>query len=432
MKKVLLLIAAAFTTTLLSAQVQDSVSMGAGSPSYPLDVYYNMSTGAKDTVRNTNWHLAFSVRNVQPPNNVLLAATVRINEARGVTVYKSSQSLGNWTNFDTTNWRLWPAGKDSDSSWDVGALNQGRTNGFDFGWGDYNMTSHHVDGKAIFLVRIANGSSFTYKKLMITQLTLDTTWNFTFANLDGSDSTAVSFNKATYANKFFAYYNLVSKTFADREPVRSGWDLLFTRYVAKVSLFGVDTFYAVSGVLTNPLNVTTARVSGVHRDSSNRSMVSAYSPVINTIGWDWKISPMGPPPPTWPIADSLTFFVKKGNIIYKMLFDKFAANPNNIVFNKSSVDVTAVSHVKGMMADVQLYPNPAKDYLNIVAHTKINSSNATVSIIDMTGRTILSLPMSKFSGGFESRLNLTGINKGVYFYQIITSEGQISGRFIIE
>lgn len=109
------MIAAACLTSGLMAQTQDSVSMGSGSPSYPLDVYYNLTTGAKDTVRNSNWHLAFSVRNSQPPLNVMLAATVRINEARGISVFKSTQAPSAWSTFDTTNWKSWMNVKDSDT-----------------------------------------------------------------------------------------------------------------------------------------------------------------------------------------------------------------------------------------------------------------------------------------------------------------------------
>lgn len=425
------MIAAACLTSGLMAQTQDSVSMGSGSPSYPLDVYYNLTTGAKDTVRNSNWHLAFSVRNSQPPLNVMLAATVRVNEARGISVFKSTQAPSAWSTFDTTNWKSWMNVKDSDTSWDVGALNQGLTNGFDFGWGDYNMTSHHIDGKVIFLLKITNGASTEYKKFMIRQLTLDTTWNFTFSNLDGSDSTSVSFNKAAYANKFFAYYNLLTKSFADREPVRTSWDLLFTRYHAKVNYFGVDTFYNVTGVLTNPLNVVSAKVAGVHRDSSNKNMVTSYSPVINTIGWDWKISPMGPPTPTWPIVDSLTFFVKKGNLIYKLLFDKFAANPNMIVFNTSFM-TTSVAETKGTFAEVSVYPNPAQSVLTIKALTRTYSSNAQVLVTDITGRVVMSAPMSKTSNGFETSLQVDGLKKGIYFYQITSEGATAAGRFIVQ
>ncbi|MFN5885546.1 MAG: T9SS type A sorting domain-containing protein [Bacteroidota bacterium] len=430
MKKLLLVLTTGLLIIQLQAQSTDSVSMGGGSTTYPLDVYYNITTGAKDTARNTNWHIAFSVRNAQPPMNVLLAATVRINMARGVTVYKSTQGPASWNNFDTTNWRNWTLVRDSDTSWDIGALNQGRTNGFDFGWGDYSMNTHHIDGKVIYLFAIRNGANTVYKKLMINQLTLDTTWNFTFANLNNTDSNYVSFNKAAFTGKMFAYYNILNKTMVDREPARANWDILFTRYHAKVNYLGVDTFYNVTGALINPENVMAARVSGVNRDSANRYMVTAYSSLINTIGWDWKVSPMGPPTLSWPIVDSLTYFIKKGNLIYKLLFDRFDANPNMIVFNKSSIDVTSVSETSNAFARVLAYPNPAKTDVTIEVTTAAN--NALLSIVDITGKTVYEINMESADGGFRAKIYTDSMGKGIYFYNVETPNGMVTGKFIVE
>lgn len=430
MKKLLLLLTAVLFISQLHAQNVDSVSMGGGTTAYPLDVYYNITTGSKDTARNNNWHIAFSVRNAQPPMNVLLAATVRINMARGVTVYKSNQGPDSWSSFDTTNWRNWNVVRDSDTSWDVGALNQGRTNGFDFGWGDYNMNTHHIDGKVIYLFAIRNGSNTVFKKLMINQLTRDTTWNFTFANLNNTDSNNVRFNKAAYTGKMFAYYNLFTRTLFDREPLRANWDLLFTRYHARVNYLGSDTFYNVTGVLINPTNVMAARVSGLQRDSVNRSKVTAYTSIINTIGWDWKVSPMGPPTPSWPIVDTLVFFVKKGNLIYKLLFDRFDANPNMIVFNKSSIDVTSVSKVSNPVASVLAYPNPAKTDVTIKVITE--AYNARLSVIDITGKTVYQTAMEVADDGFLSQVKTDQISKGIYFYHVETPIGMVTGKFIVE
>ena len=430
MKKLLLLLTVAFIISQLQAQTTDSVSMGGGSTTYPLDVYYNITTGTKDTARNTNWHIAFSVRNAQPPMNVLLAATVRINMARGVTVYKSTQAPASWNNFDTTNWRNWTVVRDSDTSWDVGALNQGRTNGFDFGWGDYSMNTHHIDGKVIYLFAIRNGGNTVYKKLMINQLTLDTTWNFTFANLNNTDSNYVSFNKAAFTGKMFAYYNILNKTLVDREPPIANWDLLFARYHAKVNYLGADTFYNVTGVLMNPANVMAARVLGVKRDTVNRSMVKAYSSIINTIGWDWKVSPMGPPTPSWPIVDTMAFFIKKGNLIYKILFERFDANPNVIVFNKSSIDITSVSEVNSNVARALVYPNPAKTDLTIEVFTE--DKQARLAVVDLTGKTIYQTNMDSADGGFRTKINTDSMGKGIYFYHVEMPNGMVTGKFIVE
>ncbi len=59
MKKILMLATFFAIQASSFAQTADSVSM---LPGTVLDVYYNFSTGNKDTVRNNNWHIAFATR----------------------------------------------------------------------------------------------------------------------------------------------------------------------------------------------------------------------------------------------------------------------------------------------------------------------------------------------------------------------------------
>src|SRR5437868_3956852 len=102
-RNVLSIIFLALVASLSAQNVKvDSVSMGLG---YPYDVYYNLSSGEKDTVANGNWHIAFSVRPAMPPANVMRATTIRTNEARNVTLYQSNHT---WSDFDTAGYLTWP------------------------------------------------------------------------------------------------------------------------------------------------------------------------------------------------------------------------------------------------------------------------------------------------------------------------------------
>ena len=116
-----------------SITTTDSLSMTIGTA---VDVYYNLQTGKKDTVNNRNWHLAFAVRNAQPPTKTMQAATVLINEGRGVSLFETNKTLADWNTFDTTGWNTWKPAYNSDSSWDVGAFNKNRdtAQSFDYGW----------------------------------------------------------------------------------------------------------------------------------------------------------------------------------------------------------------------------------------------------------------------------------------------------------
>jgi len=412
--------------------VVDSVSMGTGSPSYPLDVYYNLATGTKDTVRNNNWHLAFAVRSAQPPMNVARAACVRINEARGVQVFVPPTTQ-NWNTFDTTGWQSWRRLRDSDTSWDIGAFNDGYfIQQFNFGWGTYNMTTRHIDGQKTFLIRIQQGPNSIWRKFKVIQLSFDTTWYAASANVDGTDSSAITITKGNYTGKLFAYYNLLTKTVVDREP-STPWHLLWSRYFTRVNAFGIDTFYTVTGILQHP-TVRTARIADVHADSTGfNDAEGKYSAAINRIGWDWKISPQGPPSTTpWELVDSLSFFVKTPEMTdstYKLVMTKFTGpNPQITVFNKTVIakpqPTVGVETVSSNSIKLSVYPNPAQAEVFITTE----ATEATAYMMDMTGRIV----QQQTTQSGTVRFDVSSINRGVYFVRVSISEGEAVSRVIIK
>jgi hypothetical protein len=70
-----------------SYAVTDSVSLGINKDKV---VYYSLKNGVVSSIPNDDWHLAFSSQPALFPSNTLQSATVRINEAYGVKVFKDS------------------------------------------------------------------------------------------------------------------------------------------------------------------------------------------------------------------------------------------------------------------------------------------------------------------------------------------------------
>jgi len=92
-------------------------------------------------------------------------------------------------------------------------------------------------------------------------------------------------------------------------------------------------------------------------------------------------------------------------------FDDFGAQPLGIDY-----DVTEAKKIS-------LYPNPAVEKINLVAHEMINS----ILVHDITGRNILevnSLSSNRYS------MNITDLTKGVYTVTITTEIGIQTERFI--
>lgn len=325
-----MILAAGFTPLFAQITANDSVTLATG---YSNDVYYSMAAGVVSATPGNNWHIAFSARNMTPPSGFMKAVTVMVNEGRGVKIYKSTQT--NWATFDTTGRTGWINPHNSDTSWDIGALNADRTsNPFDFGWGTYNPANNNISGSTIFLLQITIGSSVSYKKVRIDELTKDSAWTFTSANLDNSDSVTSSISKKDFSGKLFAYHNITSHTTIDREPTAK-WDLLFTRYGTWVTQFNQTIFSTTTGALHYP-TVTSAKVTGVPANIATLTMAS-FKANINTIGTDWKENP-GPGQPNFLVLDSTAYFVKVADKDYKLIFVNFTGSSTaTISFNKALV-----------------------------------------------------------------------------------------------
>lgn len=405
----------------------DSAVLG---PGYNNDVFYNMKTGVVAANAGNNWHIAFAIRNAQPPLNTLRAATVLVNEGRNVSLYKSTQT--NWATFDTAGFATWNNPHNSDTSWDVGAFNVNHNvNALDYGWGEYSMTSHNIDGKGqIFLLRltktvIVNGQPRTadsaFKKIRIESLVKDTQWVFTIANLNGTDSNRVVVSKSAFAGKLFAYYNMVSNALIDREPT-AAWDVLFTRYGTFTTQFNITRFGATTGAFTYP-TVSVSEVRGVPTDSATEG---TYLTNINTIGTDWKINP-GPGQPNFTIVDSLTYFVKPANgRIDKLVFKSITTSATGVI----TFEVTNKAFATGLnqinkSLNAQVYPNPAT---GLVYVSIPNQSAYTVNLFDIAGR----LQSSNTLNANQQSIDISNLAAGIYLMQIEQNGMRKAVRLIVE
>lgn len=430
MKKLVLSIALLFVSAVLMAQtaVRDSAVLGQG---YNNDVYYSMKNGVAATVAGNNWHIAFATRAAQPPTNTMRAATIMVNEGRNVRVYKSTQT--NWTNFDTTGYAAWANPHNSDTTWDLGALNRdySQANPFDYGWGEYSMTTHNIDGKgAIYLLRLTktvtvNGQPRTvdsaFKKVMINSLIKDTQWVFTIANLDGTDSNTVKIAKQNFDGKLFAYYNMVSNTVIDREPSEE-WELLFTRYGTFITQFNTTIFTTTTGALNHP-TVTVSEIRGVPVDSAEADVFNAN---INTIGTDWKINP-GPGQPNFTIIDSLSYFVKAANGREdKLVFKGLTTSVTGVItFEKTYTKVPTSLSTVSKKINVEVYPNPASQVVFVQADL---STPAQATLLDITGKELLSQQIDNSN----NTITVSSFPAGVYLLLVSQGDNRSVSRIVIQ
>ncbi|MBK7683740.1 MAG: T9SS type A sorting domain-containing protein [Bacteroidia bacterium] len=376
-------------------------------PGYTNQVFYNMNSGELSNITHTDWDIAFQLRG--------FAASILINSKNNVRLWKANKDISQWSTMlssDTTGVVNNPAFElmNSDTSWDFGAFNvtNDATNAFDLGWGTYDFVTHIIYGDSVYFIKVG---ATDYRKIKIESLSSGT-YNFRFANLDGSNEIVVALSKSAFQGKFFAYYSLLNNLSIDREPVYNAWDLTFCQYLAINPVM-----YKVTGVLSND-SVFVEKAYPVDVNTAN-SGAGTLAGEINAIGYDWKAFDLNSS--AWIISDSLVYFVTdRQNAVWKMVFTGFdGATTGNFYFDKSPAVASGLIE-NSTIKTFGLYPNPAHDNVRMMLQME-QPGNTVISIIDVKGSIAYSNATTLRSGLQSVDLDISELVSGLY--QIVVRQG---------
>jgi len=421
MKKQILAILSIIFSQLAFAQtwVNDSVSAGA---SYANDVYYSMNNGTVTTVPNNNWHIAFQMApQFGPSASASILANHAVNNVQVFSLNLSaSAKFATLSASDTvgkTNPECELVG--SNKTWNIGAFNRNKdqSNLFDYGWGKYNQTTNNLSGDSIYLVKV--GTTTAYKiwvQEYVSHPADSIAWKVRIATFSGGSDTTLIIprNKAPYnfTDRLFAYVNLGTYTILDREPSKSNWDLVFTRYKDTATQMGLTLTMNVSGVLQHP-NVSVAEVPNAAMPSlANLNFIDS----INTIGYDWKYFPGSYPY----VVSNTNYFVKNklSNLYYVLQFTAFGGSANGLYsFKKQSLGTTSISSTTTYNNTVLSYPNPAAQSLSLLIDAKENMEHARISIFNLTGSLIYSTVVNIQAGMNTFSIPTADFANGLYLLQ---------------
>ena len=165
-----------------------------------------------------------------------------------------------------------------------------------------------------------SGNPLGYKKVQIDYSSISDSYQFRCSSFDGSSDTNLSISKDTNYN--FIAFSFNSNSLIDIEPVKTSWDLLFTKYLEIFPGFGP---YGVTGVLTNNFQTTQVAIDTVNDfESISYDLIQQYefSLDMNAIGWDWKQYDMSSG--TYTVDVTKNYIVKNQNGLYfKLRFIDF-------------------------------------------------------------------------------------------------------------
>lgn len=405
MKKITIsLLSIAFGSSLFAqTEVLDTVSLGAG---YANQKWYSLQNDEQGTQPKDNWDLGFEITGFSAS---IIANTQKAN----FMVYKAPYSIGNFNTIDTAGISGWPTAYNADTAWTLGALNKGidPANGFDLGWGVYDMGTHFVNGDSCFVVKL---SATSYKKLKIDNLG-NGIYNFTYANIDGSDSHSYALAKAGYSTKNFGYYDMTNNIELDREPATANWDLTFVKYTTFI-----PQAYGVTGVLSNK-GVKVAEADAVpdaatYTDYSSHTFVTT----MNEIGYDWKTFNMSTG--AYEVSANTCYFVQTvSGSIWRVRFTGFGGSANgNFMFGKELLATAGITDPAGsVISQFSLYPNPVgNDNLNILFASNQQVNNVTLQVMDITGKVISTDRLDLTAGFNQYSAPVSSLSSGIYMVRL--------------
>ncbi len=384
----------------------------ANGKSYSKCVWYNLEDDATTSAALNAWDLSILTKGTN--------ATIRINSGAGCRLWevvgKTVDDFGNvidttGLNTDQTKFIEW---LDSDESWVVGAFNMGK-NGFedngDFGWGEYNMSTHAISGKKLFIFKDLAGN---YYQMRIEDL-IGGILYFSYADLNGNNSKTVEFNKKNYSTKSFAYYSLATTPGEKLDLEPSAWSLLFGKYMAMVDDGqGGKTPYNVNGILIN-YEWSAVKVAGQDPATVTTPTNDSFTSNISTIGHLWKHLNQDF---QWEIPSDLCYFVMSPDgLIWKIVFTGFeGASTGKVIFEKTPVEPNSVKDNNGnITGNFAITPNivAPNEAMNITYSTNSNNSQPKIEIFNLNSQKQyeMNLPASNFNA---LQIN-PKLSSGIYF-----------------
>lgn len=438
MKKNLLLMASLFAGFFSSAQEVDANGYATVNvnmePQYAKQVFYKLATNTQTPAAASSWDISFQ----RSPGGMAMGS-IRVNDHKISAFYEASANIADWSTISVTNENTWTLLYNSETEWSVGAFDNGSDNTaqLGFGWGVYNMGTHHVNGTRIFVLKAGANN---YKKIIIedlnTQATGGPTYTFKHSTWDGTtwsaDQTGVVV-APTNAPADFIYFSLDTNATVTVAPATAGWDFVFTKYFGLVTMGPEPTMYGVNGALLNTAaGVKVAAVDETREVATfTAPAATAYSSNINSIGDKWKVFGGG----GYTIPEK-AYYVKYDNgDIYRMYFLSFGGSATGALsFKYKKVNTTAGLEELNANISFGIYPNPSVDKnITLMYDLKNNvAEKNTVSIYSITGAKVFETQITNNSGFYTKELNLSSLTSGMYIVKMESGKYSATQKLIIQ
>jgi len=236
---------------------------------YTNQIYFAFSSDSIIKINaNEDWDLCFE----SAPSGW----HIRVNSANYLGIYRTASNDFSQVQF-TLNNKSWKYDK---SSGNIDSTAVGT-------WVNMQV-SPSVYTNQVFLIGQYDGITYNASKKLQFTMVNDTSYRFSYADLNGNNPKDVLIRKDTSCN--YTYYSISTQKQVTIEPKRTDWDMVFTQYSTTLYSNGAPVDYFVRGVLINPYKVQVAADSTRVYENIGISNLSEFNFQTNwdAIGYNWK------------------------------------------------------------------------------------------------------------------------------------------------
>ncbi|OEI79140.1 hypothetical protein AST99_15955 [Formosa algae] len=386
-------------------------------PSYANTIYYDLDTKTVTSFTADAWDVGFL-------RTSAMSMSIRTNSL--IEVFEASNDTDDWATIDITNEENWTPLYNGDTDWTSGSIDRGSAT---YGWGEYNITNHHVTGSIIFILKFTDG---TYAKFINEDFYGG--YTFRYATWDGSawseDTTETILNTENENNRF-NYYSIKEGSKVVAEPNMDAWHLVFTKYYTDVEDNEGNTVkYLVTGTLIN--EGLTVAVNEEEEDTADTTNLT-YSEATNSIGYGWKSFSMDTF--SYIVDENKAYYIKsEEGSIYRLVFTSFEGSATgNLAFKFD--DITNSLSIDDVNESISfgIYPNPSSDKkINLVYDVNTLTTDINeVEIYAITGAKVFSSTLKSNTGFYNKELHLENLQSGVYVLKFTSGTTSITRKLIL-
>ena len=390
-------------------------------PGFSDQVFYSMKNGEAGRSSIYNWDIAFTTN--------LRDNGVRANHMNGIEVYAyPNGDISDWATMDTTGWKKFPKYYNSNKHLDSGAFNLAKdpNNMWDFSWGVYNVQTHAVTGDSLYLLAFKDQSQqiTSFKKFwLVNQTSANGNLTIRMANLDNTQDTIVEIVNAG-AKYNFTYFSFKTMKTVSREPIKTDWDITFTRWMQYLGPFSPIPYFPSTGVHSN-YNTLVAKNHTLPANEINPWNEKANAKNEHfLIGVDWKWNDRQTH--VTYLEDSLTYIVFKDSAAmeaHPFYFSSYEGSSTGII--KINVGEVNLGINGPETNNLVVFPNPVKEGDDLTFSSKTHSiDNSYIEIVNVNGQLV-------YTSNYKNKIS-PNLVSGLYFLKVISADGIATSKLIVQ